>query len=73
MTWFLLLGAVARVPFLNDLWTWTKLGAAVGSCLFCFSDLLVATKTFCGDFPFSQFLIMTTYYAVSHRDYNSIN
>ncbi|XP_055354528.1 lysoplasmalogenase-like protein TMEM86A isoform X2 [Paramacrobiotus metropolitanus] len=56
--------AIARVPFLNDLWTWTKLACAVGALLFCLSDLMIAIKMFYSDFPLSQVLIMTTYYVV---------
>ncbi|KAM5138425.1 lysoplasmalogenase TMEM86A [Mantella aurantiaca] len=55
--------AVAGVQLCNDLWTWTKLSACIGSVLFIVSDLTIAVNKFCFPVPCSRAIIMATYYA----------
>lgn len=54
---------IARVQLFDDLWTWTKLCSCGGAVLFCISDLLIAVDHFVCPVPYSQALIMATYYA----------
>lgn len=54
--------AVARVQFLNDLWTWTKLCSFIGAIFFVFSDLLITFDRFVMPIPYSHQMIMITYY-----------
>lgn len=55
--------AMAGVQLCNDLWTWTKLSACIGSVLFMVSDLTIAVNKFCFPVPYSRVIIMATYYA----------
>ena len=55
--------AVARVEFLDDLWTWTKLCSFIGSMLFVISDFVIAFDRFVAPVPYSHQIIMLTYYA----------
>lgn len=55
--------AAARVRFFEDLWTWTKLCSCVGALLFVISDSLIGFHLFYSPIPYSQVLIMSTYYA----------
>ncbi|KAG8438407.1 hypothetical protein GDO86_008909 [Hymenochirus boettgeri] len=55
--------AMAGVQLCNDLWTWTKLSACIGSVLFIVSDLTIAVNKFCFPVPCSRAIIMATYYA----------
>ncbi|XP_015675109.1 lysoplasmalogenase-like protein TMEM86A [Protobothrops mucrosquamatus] len=55
--------AMAGVQLCNDLWTWTKLSACIGSVLFMVSDLTIAVNKFCFPVPYSRVIIMVTYYA----------
>uniref|UniRef100_A0A8D0DP20 lysoplasmalogenase n=1 Tax=Salvator merianae TaxID=96440 RepID=A0A8D0DP20_SALMN len=55
--------AMAGVQLCNDLWTWTKLSACIGSVLFIVSDLTIAVNKFCFPVPYSRVIIMATYYA----------
>ncbi|TNN87951.1 Lysoplasmalogenase-like protein TMEM86A [Liparis tanakae] len=55
--------AVAGLQLANDLWTWTKLSACLGSVLFIVSDLTIAVNKFCFPVPYSRAIIMATYYA----------
>lgn len=55
--------AMAGVQLCNDLWTWTKLSACIGSVLFIVSDLTIAVNEFCFPVPYSRVIIMATYYA----------
>uniref|UniRef100_A0A8D2JIT6 lysoplasmalogenase n=1 Tax=Varanus komodoensis TaxID=61221 RepID=A0A8D2JIT6_VARKO len=54
---------VAVYILCNDLWTWTKLSACIGSVLFMVSDLTIAVNKFCFPVPYSRVIIMATYYA----------
>ncbi|CAH0395737.1 unnamed protein product [Bemisia tabaci] len=58
MTW----RAVAQVQFNEDLWTWAKVCSCIGGVLFMISDLLIGIHYFYRPIPFSQVLIMSTYY-----------
>lgn len=58
MTW----RAVARVQLFEDLWTWTKLCSCAGSILFCVSDTILSFTYFITPIPYSQALVMITYY-----------
>ena len=57
--------AVARIhgKFFNDLWTWTKMCAFLGAVSFCISDFVIAFDKFVMPVPYSQPIIMVTYYA----------
>lgn len=59
MTW----RAIARVQLFEDLWTWTKLCSCAGGIMFCISDTLIGINRFLMPIPYSQVLIMVTYYA----------
>jgi len=55
--------AIARVQFFNDLWTWTKLCACLGSLCFLVSDFTLAVSLFRHPVPYDHQLVMVTYYA----------
>lgn len=55
--------AIARVQPFDDLWTWTKLCSCAGSIMFFISDTTIAINTFRMPVPYSQAIIMATYYA----------
>ncbi|KAK3860183.1 hypothetical protein Pcinc_033755 [Petrolisthes cinctipes] len=55
--------AVSRVQFFQELWTWTKLCSCVGGVLFAVSDALIGFHAYYCTIPYSQALIMVTYYA----------
>ena len=59
--------AMAGMQLCNDLWTWTKLSACIGSVLFMVSDLTIALNKFCFPVPYSRVIIMATYYAAQMR------
>ena len=54
--------AVARVQFFDDLWTWTKLCASVGSLCFLVSDFILAVGLFRRPMPYEHQIVMVTYY-----------
>ncbi|GFT24318.1 lysoplasmalogenase-like protein TMEM86A [Nephila pilipes] len=60
---FMVWRAVARVQLFGDLWTWTKLCSCGGGILFAISDFLIGVNMFLSPLPYSQMLIMVTYYA----------
>jgi len=55
--------AVARVQFFEELWTWTKLCSCAGGIMWAISDSLIGFHHFHHPIPYSQALIMVTYYA----------
>jgi len=55
--------AIARVQFFDDLWTWTKLCACVGSLCFLLSDFVIAVGMFRHAVPYEHQIIMVAYYA----------
>ncbi|RXG72631.1 Lysoplasmalogenase-like protein TMEM86A, partial [Armadillidium vulgare] len=55
--------AVARVQLFDELWTWTKLCSCIGGILFAISDTCIGFNEFYAKIPYSQVIIMTTYYA----------
>jgi len=55
--------AVARVQFFDDLWTWTKLCACVGSLCFLLSDFTLAVGLFRHAVPYEHQIVMVSYYA----------
>lgn len=55
--------AVARVQLFEDLWTWTKLCSCGGGILFALSDFIIGFNMFVSPIPYSNMLIMVTYYA----------
>lgn len=55
--------AVARVQHFVGLWTWTKLCSCVGGILFAVSDTVLGLNAFYCYIPYSQAIIMVTYYA----------
>lgn len=55
--------AVARVQFFDDLWTWTKLCACLGSLFFFTSDLILGVTLFRHPVPYQHPIVMITYYA----------
>ncbi|KAG8197980.1 hypothetical protein JTE90_029375 [Oedothorax gibbosus] len=60
---FMVWRAVARVQLFSDLWTWTKLCSCGGGILFAMSDLVIGINMFKSPVPYSQTIIMVTYYA----------
>uniref|UniRef100_A0A1B6LWI5 lysoplasmalogenase n=1 Tax=Graphocephala atropunctata TaxID=36148 RepID=A0A1B6LWI5_9HEMI len=55
--------AIARVQFFEELWTWTKLCSCAGGIMWAVSDALIGFHHFHHPIPYSQALIMVTYYA----------
>lgn len=55
--------AAARVRFFEELWTWTKLCSFVGGALFVISDSILGFDKFVSPIPYSQVLVMSTYYS----------
>ena len=55
--------AIARVKFLNDMWTWTGLCSCFGAVFFLISDFIIAVDKFRFHVPYAHPLIMFTYYA----------
>lgn len=55
--------AIARVQLFEELWTWTKLCSCAGGIMFATSDALIGFHHFHQPIPYSQVLIMLTYYA----------
>ncbi|XP_018014321.1 lysoplasmalogenase-like protein TMEM86A [Hyalella azteca] len=55
--------SVARVQLFEELWTWTKLCSCAGGILFAFSDTCIGIHHFHSPLPYSEVLIMGTYYA----------
>uniref|UniRef100_T1JLT3 lysoplasmalogenase n=1 Tax=Strigamia maritima TaxID=126957 RepID=T1JLT3_STRMM len=55
--------AIARVQLFEELWTWTKLCSCAGGVLFMISDCLIGFDHFHSPIPYSQVIIMITYYA----------
>lgn len=55
--------AIARVQFFQELWTWTKLCSCAGGIMWAISDALIGFHHFHHPIPYSQALIMVTYYA----------
>lgn len=54
--------AVARVKFLNDMWTWTKICSFGGAFFFSISDFVIAYDKFMSPVPYATPIIMITYY-----------
>ncbi|XP_045681222.1 lysoplasmalogenase-like protein TMEM86A [Phyllostomus hastatus] len=55
--------AMAGLRYGEAAWRWTELAACSGAVLFIISDLIIAVDKFCFPVPYSQALIMSTYYA----------
>ena len=55
--------AIARVQFFDDLWTWTKLCACLGSLCFLLSDFTLAVGLFRHPVLYEHQVVMVTYYA----------
>ena len=55
--------AMAGLRWGEAAWRWTELAACSGAVLFIISDLIIAVNKFCFPVPYSQALIMSTYYA----------
>ncbi|XP_011669857.2 lysoplasmalogenase-like protein TMEM86A [Strongylocentrotus purpuratus] len=55
--------ALARARLSESRWTWTQLAAPLGALFFCFSDATLAMNKFYKPIPYSQTIVMSTYYA----------
>ncbi|XP_077288030.1 lysoplasmalogenase TMEM86A [Arctopsyche grandis] len=54
--------AIARVRFSRNQWTWTEICSCIGGMFFAISDGIIGFDRFLQTVPYSQLLIMTTYY-----------
>ncbi len=55
--------SLSRLRFIDDMWTWTKMCSCGGAAFFLISDFIIAIEKFRTPIPYSQPLIMITYYA----------